>query len=173
MHQTLDRIPNQMQDQYYDLGLGTAGLSTLDCARRAVLSLVYAVRLVRAFLHLTCGQAPTLSDSSHTEWSSFSSLARRASSSAINNSQASGLSASARFALRGRCNTTSGVPFCSKSGTQFLLPVDFHGVGRIARNPAFFSRQFEGHGQFLLKCSSVIWGTNFFQVLGWELGTVR
>src|ERR1039458_4855598 len=109
---------------------------------QAVLSLVYAVRLVCTLLHLARGRtgtrrAATLSASSHTEWSRFSSLTRRASSSAINNSQAFGIPPSATFALRGRCDTTSEAPFDSKSGTQFLLPVDFHGVGRIARNPVY------------------------------------
>src|ERR1039457_699413 len=105
---------------------------------QAVLSLVYAVRLVcTLLLHLGRGRAATLSASSHTEWSSFSSLTRRASSSAINNSQASGLSAPATFVLRGRCTPTSEASFCSKSGTQFLLPVDFHGVSRFARNPVY------------------------------------
>src|ERR1017187_2433834 len=104
------------------------------------LSLVYAVRLMRTWQDLArrrmCtrrGSVPAAS--SHTEWSRFSSLTRRASSSAINNSQASGPSAPAMFALRGWRNTTSEVSFCSKSGTQFPLQVDFHGVGRIARNP--------------------------------------
>src|ERR1039457_3127242 len=123
--------------------------------RKAALTFGYPVRLMRALRHLARGRigtrrAATVSASSHTEWSRFSSLTRRASSSVSNNSQASGLSAQSLFALRGRCHTSSEgccgrlfvmagaseVSFCSKSGTQFLLPVDFHGVGGIARNPA-------------------------------------
>ena len=40
-----------------------------------------------------------------------------------------------QLALRGRCDTTSEAPFDSKSGTQFLLLVDCHGVGSFARHP--------------------------------------
>src|ERR1039457_5440361 len=110
--------------------------------RKAALTFGYPVRLIRALRPLARGRigtrrAGTLSPSSHTEWSRFSSLTRRASSSASNDSQASGLSAPSMFALRGRSHTTSEVPFCSRSGTQFLLLVDFHGVGRIARNPVY------------------------------------
>ena len=100
---------------------------------------------MRALLHLArvwigTRRAAALSTSSNTAWSRLSSLTRRTSSSAINRSQASGLSVPARFAVRGWCNTTSEAPFDSKSGTQFLLPVDFHGVGRVAGNPVYRHR---------------------------------
>src|ERR1039458_3004732 len=59
MYQTFDRIPNQMQEQYQDLGLGTVAPYGIARAPRRSCRYAYAVRLVCTLLHLARGRTGT------------------------------------------------------------------------------------------------------------------